>query len=59
MVTRRKFSKELKAEAVRLVRELGVSIVQVAADLDVHANVLCKWVRAVAADAVSRSNTVR
>ena len=45
METRRKFSREFKLEAVRLVKELGVSVSQAAKDLDVHENVLRKWVR--------------
>jgi transposase len=36
---RRKFSREFKVEAVRLVRERGVSAAQAACDLDVHENV--------------------
>jgi len=51
MVKRRQFSKEFKSEAVRLVRERGVSVVQAAKDLDVHENVLRKWVRDVSEDA--------
>ena len=47
---RRKFSREFKLEAVRLVRERGVSAAQAARDLDLHENVLRKWVREVAAD---------
>ena len=50
METRRKFSCEFKLEAVRLVKERGVSVVQAAKDLDVHENVLRKWVREVSAD---------
>lgn len=42
---RRKFSGEFKLEAVRLVRERGVSVAQASRDLDVHENVLRKWVR--------------
>ena len=42
---RRKFSREYKLEAVKLVRERGVSVAQAARDLDVHENVLRKWVR--------------
>lgn len=42
MRTRRKFSREFKFEAVRLVRERGVSVAQAARDLDVHENVLRK-----------------
>jgi transposase len=47
---RRKFSREFKLEAVRLVRERGVSVAQAARDLDVHENVLRKWVRELGAD---------
>ena len=47
---RRKFSREFKLEAVRMVRERGVTIAQASRDLDVHANVLRKWVRDFAAD---------
>jgi transposase len=50
MVTRRKFSREFKLEAVRLVRDRGVSVAQAARDLEVHENVLRKWVRELAAD---------
>jgi transposase len=39
---RQKFGRELKIEAVRLVKERGVSAAQVARDLDVHENVLRK-----------------
>ena len=42
---RRKFSREYKLEAVKLVKERGVSVAQAARDLDVHENVLRKWVR--------------
>ncbi|EFM58984.1 transposase [Brucella sp. BO2] len=42
---RRKFSREYKLEAVKLVRARGVSVAQAARDLDVHENVLCKWGR--------------
>ena len=51
MVKRRQFSKEFKIEAVRLVRDRGVSVVQAAKDLDVHENVLRKWVRDISEDA--------
>jgi putative transposase len=47
---RRKFSREFKLEAVRLVRERGVAVAQAARDLDVHENVLRKWVKEFAAD---------
>ena len=42
---RRKFGREFKVEAVRLVKERGVSVAQAARDLDVHENVLRKWVK--------------
>ena len=47
---RRKFSREFKLEAVRLVRERGVAVAQAARDLDLHENVLRKWVREQSAD---------
>jgi transposase len=34
-ITRRKFSKEFKVEAVRLIQDRGVSVPQAARDLDV------------------------
>ncbi|EIM04322.1 transposase IS3/IS911 family protein [Rhodanobacter denitrificans] len=50
MATRRTFSSEFKREAVRLVRERGVAVAQAARDLDLHENVLRKWVRELAGD---------
>jgi transposase len=47
---RRSFSREFKVEAVRLVRERDVSVAQAARDLDVHENVLRKWVQQLADD---------
>lgn len=47
---RRKFSREFKIEAVRLVRERGVSVAQASLDIDVHENVLRKWVREFGSD---------
>ena len=47
---RRKFSREFKLEAVKLVRERGVAVAQAARDLDLHENVLRKWMREQAAD---------
>ncbi len=47
---RRSFSREFKLEAVRLVRDRGVSVAQAARDLDLHANMLRNWVREFAAD---------
>jgi len=51
MGTRRQFSREFKLEAVKLVKDRGVSVAQAARDLDVHENVLRKWIREVAANA--------
>jgi transposase len=48
--TRRAFSREYKLEAVKLIRERGVSYAQAARDLDVHENVLRKWVKEFGAD---------
>lgn len=45
MERRRTFSREFKLEAVRLVTERGVTVARAAKDLDVHENVLRKWVR--------------
>jgi len=47
---RRKFSREFQAEAIKLVRERGVSIAQAGRDLDVHENVLRKWAKEFGAD---------
>jgi len=50
MGTRRTFSREFKLEAVRLVNERGVAVTQAARDLELHENVLRKWVRELVAD---------
>jgi transposase len=42
---RRKFTREFKLEAVRLIKDRGVSIAQASRDLDVHQTVLRNWVR--------------
>ncbi len=47
---RRIFTREFKLEAVKLVREHGVSAAQVARDLGIGANVVGRWVRESAAD---------
>jgi len=49
---RRRFSREFKVEAVKLVRERGVSVAPGARDLDVHENVLRKWVKEFGSDPV-------
>jgi transposase len=51
-MTRRRFTREFKLEAVRLVREQHLSIVQAARNLDIHENVLRKWVNDFTADPV-------
>ena len=50
MGTRRQSSREFKLEAVRLVKDRGVTLPQAARDLDVHENVLRKWIREAMAD---------
>jgi transposase len=47
---RRKFTREFKLEAVRLIRDRGVSYVQASQDLRVHASQLRNWVRKFADD---------
>lgn len=42
---RRKFTPEFKLEAVKLVRERGMTAAQAAKDLGLHVNVLRKWVK--------------
>ena len=49
---RRKFGREFKIEAVRLIKERGVSVAQASRDLDVHENVLRKWVKEFGSDPV-------
>ena len=47
---RRRFGREFKLEAVKLVRERGVTVAQAARDLDLHENLLRKWVKDFAVD---------
>ena len=47
---RRRFTREFKVEAVKLVRERGVSVRQAGRDLNIHENVLRKWVKEFGAD---------
>ena len=44
-MARRSFSREFKLEAVRLVEDRGVTVAQAARYLDIHDNVLRRWVR--------------
>ncbi len=47
---RRQFGREFKIEAVRLIKDRGVSVAQASRDLDVHENQLRKWVKLFSAD---------
>jgi transposase len=47
---RRRHGREFKLEAVRLVRERGVTVAQAARDLGIHPNLLRNWVKALEAD---------
>jgi transposase len=49
-MTRRRFTREFKLEAVRLVRERGLTLSQAAQDLDLHESVLRRWVKDVQDD---------
>ena len=49
-MARRLFSREFKVEAVRLVSDRGVSVAQAARDLDIHENMLRRWVKELSAD---------
>ena len=46
---RRKFSREFKTEAVRLVTDQGVAVSQAARDLDLSESVLRLWMRELSA----------
>jgi transposase len=50
MEERRKFTREFKLEAVRLIKERGVSYAQASQDLSVHVSQLRNWVKAFADD---------
>jgi transposase len=47
---RRKFSRAFELEALKLVRDRGVTSAQASRDLGIHANVLRKWVRELETD---------
>jgi transposase-like protein len=47
---RQKFTREFKLEAVRLIKERGVSYTQASQDLGVHQSQLRGWVKALADD---------
>ena len=42
-MAKRQFSREFKLEAVKLIRDRGVSVAQASRDLGLHPNVLRKW----------------
>ena len=48
---RRKFTREFKVEAVKLIQERGVSVAQAARDLGVQGSGLRRWVQESVADA--------
>ena len=49
-MARRIFSREYKLEAVKLIRDRGVSVAQAARDLGVRENLLRRWARELSAD---------
>ena len=51
-MARRRFSREFKLQAVRLGREAGVSVAEIARDLDLHENVLRNWIKQYESDPV-------
>jgi transposase len=47
---RRKFTREYKLEAVKLIKERGVAVSQASQDLGVHPTQLRRWVKEFAGD---------
>lgn len=47
-LTRRKFSREFKTEAVKLVTERGVTVAQACRDLELAESILRRWMREAA-----------
>jgi transposase len=47
---RRRHDRAFKLEAVRLVRDRGVSVAQAARDLDLNENMLRRWVKEFSSD---------
>jgi transposase len=47
---RRRHGREFKLEAVRLVRERGVTVAQASRDLGIHPNLLRNWIKAFESD---------
>jgi transposase-like protein len=56
---RRRFTREFKLEAVRLIRDRGVSYAQASADLKVHPTQLRNWVKAYGGDPGSMPSRAR
>jgi len=52
VIRRRKYDRDLKMEAVRLVVEGNRSVVEIARDLGIHENLLYNWRRKYLDDAV-------
>ena len=52
-MTRRKFSREFKIEAVKLASERGVSVAQACRDLELAESVLRRWMREAAEAPIS------
>jgi|ERR1700722_15343328 transposase len=50
VMERRRFTREFKLEAVRLIRDRGVSYAQASQDLSVHPTQLRNWVKAFGDD---------
>jgi len=42
---RKKYTREFKEEAVKLITELGCSLSEAAQNLEIHPNLLCRWKR--------------
>jgi transposase len=49
-MARRQYTQEFKLEAVRLIKERGVSVVQAARDLEVGEGLLRRWAKEVLSD---------
>jgi transposase len=49
-MARRQYTQEFKLEAVRLIKERGVSVVQAARDLEVGEGLLRRWAKEVSSD---------
>lgn len=47
---RRKYTREFKLEAVKLIKDRGVTALQASRDLDVHQTVLHRWLKDAATD---------